>query len=181
MGILDLWQAILAAAVLMFVASSVIWMFVRWHNSDYRQIRDEDALRSALNAVEPGFYLLPYCMDPAEFKRPEVRQKFEHGPIAYITVTPHGVPRMGPRLVAMFLFFLLVASISAYFVSTALAPDAPYLEVFRIAGTAAFVANGIAVIPESIWYGRPWRMTVKYLLDALIYGMLTGGAFGWLA
>jgi hypothetical protein len=181
MGILDLWLPVLASAVLMFVASSVIWMFVRWHNSDYRQTRDEEAVRSALSGAEPGFYLLPYCMDPAEFKRPEIRQKFEAGPLAYITVVPNGVPNMAPRLVGMFLFFLLVGVLSAYFVSRTLAPDAAYLEVFRIAGTAAFVANGIAVIPESLWYGRPWPMTFKYLLDALIYGLLTGGVFGWLA
>ena len=181
MGILDLWLPIIVSGAVMFVASSAIWMFVRWHNSDYRPAGDEDAVRSALRGSEPGFYLLPYCMDPAEFKRPEIRQKFEEGPLAYITVVRNGVPDMGPRLVGMFLFFVLVAILSAYFVSRTLAPDAPYLEVFRIAGTAAFVANGIAVIPESIWYGRPWSMTLKYLLDALIYGLLTGGVFGWLA
>jgi len=52
--------------------------------------------------------------------------------------------------------------------------------LFRIAGTISFVANGIAVIPESIWFGRPWTITAKNLLDALIYALLTGGVFGWL-
>jgi hypothetical protein len=70
--------------------------------------------------------------------------------------------------------------LSAYVVTRTLAPDAEYLAIFRIAGTVAFIANGIAVIPESIWFGRPWTMTAKNLLDALIYGLLTGGVFGWL-
>ena len=181
MGIFDLWLPVLVSAAAMFVASSIIWMFLRWHNSDYRQTQDEDTARAALTGARPGFYLLPYCMDPAEFKRPEVRQKFEEGPIAYITVVPNGIPNMAPRLIGMFLFFVLVGILSAYFVSRTLGSDAAYLEVFRVAGTAAFVANGIGVIPESIWYGRPWPMTLKYLLDALIYGLLTGGIFGWLA
>ena len=59
-------------------------------------------------------------------------------------------------------------------------PDADYLAVFRVAGTTAFIAHGIAIIPESIWFGRPWPMTLKTLLDALIYGLLTGSVFGWL-
>ena len=48
-------------------------------------------------------------------------------------------------------------------------PDAAYLAVFRIAG-----------IPDSIWFGRPWSQTAKNLFDALLYSLLTGGAFGWL-
>ena len=34
---------------------------------------------------------------------------------------------------------------------------------------------------ESIWFGRSWSMTLKTFLDALIYAVLTGGVFGWLA
>ena len=55
------------------------------------------------------------------------------------------------------------------------------LAVFRIAGTVAFIANAIAIIPESVWFGRPWSMTFKNIVDALAYGLLTGGVFGWLA
>jgi hypothetical protein len=28
--------------------------------------------------------------------------------------------------------------------------------------------------------GRPWSATIKELIDGLIYGMMTAGAFGWL-
>ena len=61
------------------------------------------------------------------------------------------------------------------------APDADYLALFRIAGATSFTAYGIAYLQDSIWFGRPWSITAKNLFDALIYGMLTGGAFGWLA
>jgi hypothetical protein len=59
--------------------------------------------------------------------------------------------------------------------------DADYLEIFRITCTVAWAAYGIAFIQDSIWFGRPWSTTIKNLLDALIYGLLTGGVFGWLA
>jgi hypothetical protein len=32
----------------------------------------------------------------------------------------------------------------------------------------------------SIWYQRAWSLTLKSTIDALIYGLLTGGIFGWL-
>lgn len=181
MSLFDLWLPVLGAALAMFGASAAIWMAFRWHNADYRRAENEDALRGALKGSEPGFYLLPYCMDAADFARSEVRQKYEEGPLAFVTVVPSGLPKMGPKLVSTFAFFLFVAVLSAYLVANTLPAGAPYLDVFRVAGTVAFVANGIALVPESIWYGRPWPMTAKSLLDAAIYGLLTGGVFGWLA
>ena len=80
----------------------------------------------------------------------------------------------------MIVYFIVVGIVCAYFVSRTLAPDADYLAVFRVAGTVAFIANSFAVVPESIWFGRPWSITIKTFIDALIYSLLTGGVFGWL-
>ena len=71
MSILDLWLPILVSAVVVFLASSVIWMVFKYHNKDYLKVNDEEAVRAALSGTKPGFYLVPYCMDPAEFKDPE--------------------------------------------------------------------------------------------------------------
>ena len=180
MSILDLWLPILVSSVVVFIASAIIWTVFKWHNRDYLKAADEEAVRGALQGAEPGFYVLPYCLDPAEFKDPVVQQKFKDGPLGYITIVPSGLPQMGPKLVSMYLYFVLVSVLCAYFVSRA-TPDGDYLAVFRVAGTVAFIANGIALIPESIWFGRPWSMTIKNTVDALIYGLLTGGVFGWLA
>jgi len=181
MTIASLWLPILVSAVLVFVASAAIWMAMPWHKSDFRKTQNEDAAREALSGNAPGYYLLPYVMDQAEFKKPEVRQKYIDGPLAYITVVPNGLPKMGAKLVLSFLYYVVVGIVCAYVVSRTLGADAPYLSVFRIAGTVAFIAYGIAYVQDSIWFGRPWPMTVKNLFDALIYGLLTGGAFGWLA
>jgi len=180
MSIIGLWLPILVSSVVVFVASGLVWMVFKWHNSDFGKVVDEDRARDALSGAAPGYYVLPYCMDPAEFKDPEMQQKFKDGPVGYITIVQNGLPQMAPKLVAIFIFFVLVGVLCAYFVSRTLAPDADYLAVFRVAGTVAFIANGIALIPESIWFGRPWSITAKNLLDALIYGLLTGGVFGWL-
>jgi len=180
MGIVDLWLPAVASAGVTFVASAIIWTVLKWHNRDYHKTGDEEAVRTALRGNAPGYYLVPYCMDSGEFKQAGTRQKYEEGPQAYVTVIPNGVPKMAPKLIAAFVFFLFVGLLCAYFVSRTLAPDADYLAVFRVAGTTAFIAHGIAIIPESIWFGRPWSMTLKTLLDALIYGLLTGGVFGWL-
>ena len=180
MGIFELWIPIVVSAVIVFIASSVIWMIFKWHNSDYHKTGDEEAVRAALKGTEPGYYLVPYCMDSAEFKEPGVQQKYVDGPLAYVTVAPNGLPRMGPKLIGMFIYFLLVGILCAYFVSRTLGADADYLAVFRVAGTVAFIANSFALVPESIWFNRPWIMTGKNFLDALIYGLLTGGVFGWL-
>ena len=181
MSILDLWLPILAAAAACWIMSAIIWMVLKYHNADFRQVADEDAVRAALKGNAPGHYLLPYCTDPAELKNPEIKQKYEDGPLAHITMLPNGMPGMGGRLIGQFLFFVLIGVTCAYFVSRTLAGDADYLDVFRIAGTVAFVATSFALLPESIWFGRPWSMLVKDFADALLYSLLFGGIFGWLA
>jgi len=180
MGIIELWFPILVSAVICWIMSALIWAALKYHNSDYKQIADEEAARAALKGNKPGYYLLPYCLDQAELKKPEVKQKYDEGPLAYITMLPNGVPPMGPKMIGMVLYFLAVGVLCAYFVTFAVAPGADYLAVFRVASTVAFLANSVALIPESIWFGRPWGMTVKTFVDALIYGLLTGGVFGWL-
>jgi len=181
MSIAALWLPILVSAVFVFIASAIVWMAMPWHKTDFRKTRDEEGVRAVLRGHEPGYYLLPYCIDPKELKKPEVEQKYVDGPQAYITVVPNGLPQMGPKLIMSFVYYILVGIICAYFVSRTAVPDAGYLATFRIAGAVAFVAYGIAYIQDSIWFGRPWPITAKYLFDALIYGLLTGGTFGWLA
>lgn len=180
MTIMSLWLPILVSAVVVFIAGAVIWMVMPWHKPDWSKTADEEAVRAALKSTEPGMYTLPHC-DPAQFKDPAMQQKFKEGPQAYITVVPNGLPQMGGKLIMMFIYNLLVAVLCAYFVSRTLAAGADYLSVFRIAGAVAFIAYGVAYIQESVWFGRSWSMTLKTFLDALIYGALTGGVFGWLA
>ncbi len=181
MGIIDLWMPIVVSAGLVWVVSAIVWMVLPWHKTDFSKPGDEEAVRSALKGSAPGYYMVPFHMDPKELKDEAVAQKYVEGPQAFITVLPNGMPAMGPKLVMSFLFYLLVGITCAYFVGRTVGPDGSYLAAFRIAGTTAFTAYGLAYFQESIWFGRPWSLTAKSLLDAFIYGLVTGGVFGWLA
>ncbi len=181
MSIFDLWIPILASAAIMWIASALIWTVLPWHKGDYKKTSNEEGVRDALRGLNPGFYNVPHCMSQAEFKEPEMQQKFEQGPLAFVTILPNGMPSMGRSMVLMFCYFIFVAVLCAYFVSRTVEPGTDYLGVFRVAGCVAWIANGVAHIPESVWFGRPLSSTVKSLFDALIYGLLAGGVFGWLA
>lgn len=181
MTIMTLWLPIIATAVVVFFAGSVIWMAMPWHKGEWHKTPDEEAVRAALKGCPPGMYTVPNCNDKAEFNNPDMQKKFLDGPQAYITVVPSGLPKMGGKLVMMFGYNLVVAIVCAYMVSRTLAPGADYLAVFRISGTVAFIAYGMAYVQESVWFGRQWSSTLKTFLDALIYAVLTGGIFGWLA
>lgn len=180
MGILDLWLPVLVSAIVVFVMSALVWTVLPWHKKDYARVSDEDAASEALKSLTTGTYVLPHVADPAEFKNDAVRQRYEEGPNAFITVVPNGAPNMGPKLGLSFLYNVLVGVLCAYLLSRFLDPGAPYLEVFRLTGTTAFIAYGVAYFQESIWFGRPWSLLGKNLFDALLYGLLTGGVFGWL-
>jgi hypothetical protein len=179
MNIISLWLPVLVSAGVVWICSALVWTVLPWHKKDYSKTNDEEAVRAALKGNSPGMYMVPYCKDPAS--QAAAREKYEEGPNALITVAPNGWPQMGGKLVMSFFYNLLVGIVCAYFVSRTLAPDAEYLAVFRIAGAVAFCSYGLAYIQESIWFFKPWSLTAKSLFDALLYGMLTGGVFGWLA
>jgi hypothetical protein len=180
--IASLWLPILVAAVLVFAASSILHMVLPFHRSDYQPVPSEDAVMDALRpfSVAPGDYMLPRPRGPQAHRSPEFMAKMKKGPVMMMTVLPPGEVRMGGRLAAWFVFCVVIGIFSAYVTSRALPAGAPYLEVFRFAGTVAFIGYCVAQWENTIWYSRQWTTTLKDTIDGLIYGMLTGGAFGWL-
>ena len=180
MTILSLWLPILASAVAAFIAGAVIWMAMPWHKKDWGKTPDEEAVRAALKGCPPGAYTVPNCPDAAAFKDPEMQQKMIDGPQAFLTVVPSGLPAMGGKLVKMFAYNIVVAVVCAYMVSRTLEPGADYLAIFRISGTVAFIAYGLAEAIASIWKAQRWSTTARHMIDGLFYALLTGGTFGWL-
>jgi len=176
-----LWLPITLAAVIVFIASSIIHMVLPYHKSDYRQLPDEDNLRAAIRAagVKPGIYHFPFCTHK-EMKSPAVMEKFKQGPVGFITVFPSGPPALPKFLGMWFVYCLIIGYFVAYLTGRTVAPGTPYLAVFRVAGTAAFFAYGLGNLSNGIWKGQPWGVTIKEVVDGLVYGLLTGGTFGWL-
>lgn len=180
--IASLWMPILLSAVLVFVASSIIHMMLPYHKSDYGKVPAEDELMEAMRKlnIPPGEYMVPCPGGPQDMKNPEFIARREKGPILFMTVMAGCSPNMGPMLLQWFVYSVIVGVIAAYVAGRALAPGAPYLAVFRLAGCVAFVGYAVALWQRSIWYRQKWSTTFKNTFDGLIYGMLTAGAFGWL-
>ena len=177
-----LWLPILLSSLAVWVASGIVWTIMPHHKSDYGKLPDEDAARQALipQRLVPGQYSIPYAASPSDLQDPETARKFEEGPVGFLTVVPSGPPTMGSKLVLAFVFYLVISIVVAYLASRTLDPGANYLAVFRVTGTVAWIAYGTATVQDAIWFGRPWSGIVKGLLDALAYGLLTAGFFGWL-
>ncbi len=178
--IASLWLAILVSAVVVWLASSVVWMLLPYHRSDFRALSNETAARDALRGMVPGMYNIPHMESWNEAKTPEGMQKLEEGPNAFITILPTGKPNMGKQLSIWFVYSVVVSIIVAYLTTRTIAPGAEYLAVFRIAGTTAWLAYGMAAVQDAIWFGRPWSFVMKGQFDALLYALLTAGVFGWL-
>lgn len=178
----SLWLPILVSAVLVFIASSIIHMVLKYHNKDYTRLPNEDAVRAAIRSGNPApaQYVIPYCPDMKDMEKPEVKQKFIDGPVAVMNVMRPGVPVMGKYLMQWFVFILIVSLFIAYVAVHSLPVGAEYLRVFRIVGTTGLLAYGAGIVPSSIWMGKPWTTTWKDLIDALVYGLVTAGTFGWL-
>ena len=113
-------------------------------------------------------------------KSPEIAEKYKAGPVGTMTIFPPGVPAMPKFLGQWFAFCLIVGFCVAYLTGRTIAPGAHYLIVFRVAGTAAFLAYSVGNLANGIWKGQPWSNVLKEVIDGLIYSLLTAGTFGWL-
>jgi hypothetical protein len=176
-----LWLPILLSAVFVFVASSIMHMLLPYHRSDYDQLPDEDKTLATLRAsgLEPGLYVFPYCTHK-DMKSPALLEKQKQGPVGFMTVLPSGPPAMPKFLIQWFGFCLIIGFFVAYLTAHTVAAGANYRVVFRVVGTAAFLAHGLGNLSNGIWKGQPWSVTIKEVFDGLIFGLLTAGTFGWL-
>jgi len=177
----DLWLPILLSAVIVFVASSIMHMALKYHNSDFRKLPDEEKVLSGLRGANltPGLYLFPHCSHN-DMKSPAIMEKFKQGPVGFLTIRPSGVPAMPKFLIQWFLYCVVLGIFVAYLTGRTLPPGVHYLTVFRVAGTAGFMAYGLGHLSDGIWKGQGWSPTIKEVVDGLVYGLLTAGTFGWL-
>jgi hypothetical protein len=157
-------------------------MLLGYHANDLVQVPSEERVRDALREarIPPGDYAIPKAASMKDMNSPEFNAKRTEGPVAFLTIAPSGAVKMGPLLLRWFLFLVAVSVFVAYVAGRTLAPGTEYLRVFQIAGAVAFVGYGTESWPQSIWWSRKWSMTFKNTFDALVYALLTAGAFAWL-
>jgi hypothetical protein len=177
-----LWVPIVLSAIIVFVVSSIIHMMLPYHRTDFDRIPDEGRVMEALRKfnLPPGDYVMPCAVGPKETGTPEFIEKMKQGPVMVFTVIKNGPSSMAANLVLWFLYCVVVGIFAAYIAGRALGPGAHYLAVFRFAGCTAFIGHSLALWQGTIWFKRSWKTALKSTIDGLIYGLLTGGTFGWL-
>lgn len=176
----ELWLSILLSAVLVWIASAIVWMVLPHHKKDWEGLPDEEAVRNALKAQNagPGQYWVPWAQGSQAMKDPEVVGKYQEGPVGFLTlVTPKPIS-MGKPMVLSFVYYVIVTIGVAYITGRTLGPGSDYWAVFRVAGSVGWMACAAAIVPDAIWFGRPWSNTWMSVLDGLLYGLLMAGAFG---
>lgn len=177
-----LWLPILVSGAAVFIVSALVWTVLPNHKTEFSGVPNEDAVMDALRAggLAPGRYVVPWMGGGEAMKTPEGRAKLENGPIAYFTVAPRGMPNMGRMMAQSFVSAVIISAFVGYLAWHTLAPGTGYLAVFRITGTATFMAYALGWISESTWFARPWRSFGWTVIDSLLYAGVAGGVFGWL-
>lgn len=175
----DLWLPVLASAAGVFVVSSVVHMVFRYHNHDWGRLPDEDRMLGAIRdaGVPQGAYRFPFAESMQEMGTAEMTAKFERGPVGFLQIMPPGKCAVGKSLVQWFVFTAVISAVIGYVTGLALAPAAGAMDVFRIAATTACLAYAIAPVTDSIWKGVRWGVSLRYILDGILYSLATGAVF----
>jgi hypothetical protein len=182
MSLFDLWLPVLLSGVAVFLVSSIIHMCLHWHKGDYVKMPGEEDVLAAMRSakLEPGQYMFPCPSSMKDMATPEMMAKYEKGPVGFMSVLPNGPPAMGGALLLWFLYSLLIAAFVGYTASIALPAGASYREVFRLTATVAVMGFAVGNLVDSIWKGVRWAVTLRFVVDGVLYGLATAGVFGWL-
>ncbi len=178
----ELWMPILVSAVAVFIVSSILHMVIPIHRGDYGLIPGEAQVLEAMRAqnVTPGSYMFPCAGSYKDMCTPEMMEKYKQGPVGSMTVVPSGVPTMGKSLAQWFLYSVVIGLLVAYIAGIGLPRGAECMTVFRMTATAAILGYAVASVPDSIWKGQRWGITLKFIFDGIVYGLATAGVFAWL-
>ena len=180
--ILQLWLPILATAVLIFIASSLIHMVFKWHNSDYKKVSNEDEVRAAIRAGSPvpGQYVIPHCMDMKDMQGEVMKNKFVEGPIAFMTVRKNGPPAMGAALTLWFIYTLIIAAFAGCVACQVYGVKADSHQAGHLVGMLSLMAYAAGSVQLGIWMGKPWGSVAKEVFDGFIYATISALTFMWL-
>ncbi len=177
----SLWLPILAAAVGVFIASSIIHMATPWHHSDFATVADQARVMDALRSfnLKPGDYVMPRPAAGQNMSSPEFTELAKKGPMVMLSVLPGDVV-IAKNLVLWFVYCVVVALCAAYIAGAALPAGAAAKKVFQFAGATAFFGFALALWQQTIWYSRSVVTTLKSTIDGLVYSLVTAGVFAWL-
>ena len=98
--LLQLWMPIVGASVIAWLASGLIHMLIKYHNSDFQKLANEDEVMKAVGQGSPslGLHHFPHCADMSEMANEDMQQKMIKGPVGMLVMFPNGLPNMGKYL-----------------------------------------------------------------------------------
>ncbi|MEM7052187.1 MAG: hypothetical protein AAF604_21150 [Acidobacteriota bacterium] len=179
----SLWLPILVSAIVVHLASFIVWMVLPHHRSDWAKLPDEDAFADAVNQqnpAAPGQYAVPHAANPSDWKDEKLLEKMRRGPVALLVLKPVGQTGMGKNLALHFVHCLVIATLAAYIGALTLAAGTDFARVFQVIGVAAILGWAGCIPVNANWFGHSWSSTIKSIIDGVAYGLLTGAIFGWL-
>lgn len=180
MNLAPLWLPILLSAAGVFIASSLIWTVVQWHNSDWKKLPDEERARDALKGVPPGQYTIPHATDGKARKDPEWLAKAKEGPAVMMVVWDGDPTAMGKQLLQWFIYCLVISTLIGAVASVMLHPGAGFAMVFHSVAIIGAMTYSGGHAMGSIWFGHSWARTIKDIVDGIVYALVTGAIFAWL-
>ncbi len=175
----ELWMPILVSAVAVFLVSSLFHVALPFHRNDYTKLPGEEHVLESIRGqqVPPGEYVFPRPESMKEMAEPGMIEKYTRGPVGFLTIVPSGPPSMGKNLGQWFGYSVLVGIFAAYVASFTKTESAM---VFRLTSTIAVIGYTFTHIYNSIWKAQKWGTTAKFVLDGVIYGLVTGAVFRWM-
>jgi len=157
---ISLWLPVIAAAIGVFIASSITHMVLPYHRTDVRKLPTdkEDLVLDALQriAVAPGDYAVPHAGSSAGMRDPAFIAKATKGPLAFMTLAPGAAPTMGPYLALWFVYCLVVCTCTALLVWQIIGPGGPPRLAFHYGGLIGFLAYVMALRHTRFGYGGGW-------------------------
>jgi len=172
---------ILAAAVAVFVLSSLVQGLMPWHKHDFAGVADDDAFIENIRRLNlpPGDYCVPSQRLPNGQRNPAFVDKWAKGPNVTMTVIA-GSSSMARYMSQWFAFTLLVAAIAGWVTGSIVRPGSDHHPIFHYSAIVTLISYSLGAWPLSIWYHRKWSTALWSTLDAALYGIATGMIFMWL-
>lgn len=170
-----LWLPIVVTAVVLFCASFVAWTMLPHHQSDFKKFPNEDLLMSTIREmnVPAGSYTFPY-MCHKDVKDPAMQERYVAGPRGKIVVWD--MPHMGRNLGLTFVYFLVVAWVTAYIAWAATGGTADPMKAFQVTGAIGVLVFASSGMLNAVWFPR--RVLTDFI-DGIVYGVAMGLIF-WL-
>ena len=176
----SLWLPIVVSAVIVFLASCIIHMFLPFHRSDFEKLPQEDQVLDTLRSlnIPSGQYGSPHAIPPRD-EAAGIPGKAQAGTRAFPHLAPGADPGWEIPLLQWFIYLLVISLFAAYLAHIVIAAGAPYPAVFRFICVAALMAYSLGHAHQSIWYRQRWRKTVNYFIDGLMMRVTSGSSAGF--